>query len=1347
MLSELHDQLSVTMLRDRFRLRRQWKQLRQQQKSGKLNEDQILTLAAKIEESAHRYAQRAQLHCTPTYPAFLPILEHRQEIVQALKKFPVLIIAGETGSGKTTQLPKMCLEAGFGIGGKIGCTQPRRVAAISIARQLANELQCPLGREVGYKIRFSDKTSDKTLIQFMTDGTLLAETQSDRFLENYEVLIIDEAHERSLNIDFLLGYIRKLQPKRPDLKLLITSASIDTQRFAKAFAGAPILEVSGRTYPVEVRYRPLDPDQEEQGEYTVEEATVDAIQELLHSTRDGDILAFLPGEGEIREVIHRLKGNTDTSEFLPLFGRLTQAEQQRIFHPTGKRKVIIATNLAETSLTIPGIRYVIDSGLARISRYSPKNRVQRLPVEPIARSSAIQRAGRAGRLEAGVCLRLYSEESFLSRREFAEPEILRSNLAGVILQMLSLRLGTIREFPFIDPPGAQAIREGEKLLHELGAVTDNMQLTSLGRKMAALPIEPQTARMLLQAHQEGVLAEMLVIAAGLSIQDPREIPTDEKEKARQTHSSFVSRDSDYVTLLNIWNAYHSEWESLKTENRMRKFCRSHYLSFVRLREWRDIHQQLSSILRDTGSYPNQALQLKPPAIVPPNVQTPEDSSQQRLNRPPKEEAKSKSIWEAGLDYDAIHRALLSGFLNCIAQQKEKQVYQSVGGKEIWIFPGSGVYRRSGKWILAGEQVETSRLYARKIANIKVDWLERIGASLCKRNYSEAHFDPETRIVQAWERVTLYGMTIVPRRRVSYGKINPAEATAIFIREALVEQKLRGHYPFYQHNRDLRELVLSKGAKLRRDFREDVDTMVEAFYQERIHNVSSHHDLNRFLKQQRKSGEADILLQQEIDITPPTLEPPPGELYPDFWEVGELKMPLRYAFAPTREEDGVTLHLQDASVPHLHAHALDWLIPGLWSDKIQWLLRSLPRSIRKNFVPVPETADRLAKEMAPCDDDFLTVLSQLIEKHYRIRISPQQWDLTELPAHLQLRVELHNHHNQVTASGRNIEELVAQRKEALKKHHGNKEYHEELNSWKAALKYWELENLQDWTFEHLPTRIEVEVNHGIPLYAYPGLMLQEDGSVQRTLFATRDEAQRKTQPAMQKLMALAVGPELVWLEQELWKLDEVRQEYRRFGTLGQLKQATKQCLQEYLFEFDWIESKEGFQQSLALARHRLPRLLSRYIEQLKALLQAERKTQQALQQLSRSHGEQAWQPLQGHLQQLVPNHFVAYLPFLRWPHVQRYLKGIRVRAERLEHNPSKDAEKEEMLRPWFLAFQQLQAMELSWAKQQRREEFYWLLEEYRISIFAPELKTSIPVSPKRLTRFLEENFPQVSLIVV
>ncbi|MGA0086041.1 MAG: ATP-dependent RNA helicase HrpA [bacterium] len=1344
MLSELETQLQDVMLRDQFRFRRQFEQLKRAERQQRLNEDELLKLAIRIERSSALRGKRASLHRIPEYNTSLPILDHREEIISAIQKHPVLIVAGETGSGKTTQLPKMCLEAGYGIAGKIGCTQPRRVAAISIAQQIARELQCNLGEEVGYKIRFSDKTSPNTLIQLLTDGTLLAETQSDRFLENYEVLIIDEAHERSLNIDFLLGYIRRLQPKRSNLKLIITSASIDTGRFAEAFSGAPIIEVSGRSYPVEIDYRPIDPEVENQGDYTVEDAMVDTIRELLETTYDGDVLAFLAGEGEIREVCQRVGQDNSRVLILPLYGRLTQAEQHRIFQNSSQRKVIISTNLAETSLTIPGIRYVIDSGLARISRYSPKNRVQRLPVEPIAQSSALQRAGRAGRVAPGVCIRLYSEESLQNRREYVEPEILRSNLAGVILQMLYLRLGNIREFPFIDPPGSHAIREGEKLLRELGAVTDNMQLTPLGREMATLPIEPQTARMLLQAHQESVLSEMLVIAAGLSIQDPREFPAEEKEKARQMHSSFVSRESDYITLLSIWRAYQAQWNELKTENKMRKFCRQHFLSFVRMREWRDIHHQLSSILKDSGKYPLKSLQALP--VVEAQLEESDDREvpKFRLNRPTKEETKPKSIFEVGIDYDAIHRALLSGYLNCIARQKDKQQYSSIGGKELWVFPGSGVYKRSGKWILAGEQVETSRLYSRKIANIKVDWLEQIGGKLCKRHYSEAHFDPETGIVQAWERVTLYGLTIVEKRRVSYGRVNPAEATAIFVREALIDGGLRQYYPFFKHNNELRELVLSKGAKLRRDFREEVDAMLEAFYQEKIQNVASFHDLNRLLKTKRKSGQGDFLFLEESEITPSTLKPPSSELYPDFWEVGDLKMPLRYVFAPTKEPDGVTLQLQDASIPHLHEYALEWLIPGIWAEKIQFFLRALPKSIRKSFVPLPETSAKLASELKPCDESFLVSLCRLIERRYQIKLKPSQWADVELPSHLQMRVEVRNANQKIVSTGRNLEELISKRKNELRERGNNKEFREDLRSWKDALKFWELDNLQNWTFERLPQRIELEVNHGIPLYAYPGLLIQEDGSILRTLFHTRDEAQRKTQPAMKKLMALAVGPELVWLEQELWKLEELRDEYRPFGTLGQLKQGSKQALLDYLFEFEWLESEEEFLEKLKLAKHRLPKLLSRYIEQLRLLLQAEQKTRAAIRQYTKNTNDLYC--LQEHLQNLVPTNFVAKLPYLRWAHVQRYLKGIRVRAERLDHNPVKDEEKSLQLQPWLEVYQELKLMELNWNQRKNLDEFFWLLEEYRVSLFAPELKTSMPISVKRLTRFLEEHFPEASLVV-
>src|SRR5690625_1966145 len=750
------------------------------------------------------------------YPVELPITDRREEIVRLIRENQVVIIAGETGSGKTTQIPKMCIESGLGSAGKIACTQPRRVAALSVSRRIAEELKTPWGEEVGCKIRFSDQTVPHTVIKMMTDGLLLAETQNDRDLLEYEAVIIDEAHERSLNIDFLLGYLQLLRKRRPDLKIIITSATIDPEAFSRAFGGAPIVEVSGRTFPVEVVYRPLDDFLEEEGEITSIEAAVAAVEEIVQMREPGDILVFMPGERDIREAREALEGRRlPNCEILPLFGRLSGGDQQRIFQKLPQRKIVIATNIAETSLTIPGIRFVIDTGTARISRFSPHTRTQRLPVEPISQSSADQRKGRCGRVAEGICIRLYSEEDFEYRPRFTPPEILRANLAAVILRMKAFRLGEVETFPFIDPPGERAIQAGYVLLQDLGALNEKRKLTSLGRQLARLPVDPTVGRMLLQARREQALREVLVIASGLSVQDPRERPMEKREAADQAHRQFVDPESDFLTLWNIWNGFHGKTERM-SQGQMRKFCKKHFLSYTRMREWRDIHQQLVGALKELRQF--------------------------RL-----------SDLEAG--YNEIHRSILSGLLANVAQHENGNFYRATHNRTVMIFPGSGLFnkkagggekgkKRSGrekirmpKWIMAGEWMETNRLYGRTVARIDPAWILELGKHLCKSSVKEPHWDAKAGRVLGRERVLLYGLEIV-RRRVGYDRYDPDEACEIFIREGLAADTIEEKLGFLKHNRSVRSNVEALQTRLRRSAAFVIEERMVEFYRERVDGISS-----------------------------------------------------------------------------------------------------------------------------------------------------------------------------------------------------------------------------------------------------------------------------------------------------------------------------------------------------------------------------------------------------------------------------------------------------------------------------------------------------------------------------
>ena len=923
------------MLQDRVRIGRRLK------RRG-LNPGEVERLLGQARSSVRLRARRRENRPIPTYPPALPISDRRDEILAAIKAHPVVIVAGETGSGKSTQLPKICLEAGRGEAARIAVTQPRRVAALSIAQRVAEELKVTYGRDVGCKIRFRDQTAPETCIKVMTDGMLLAETQTDPDLLEYDTIIVDEAHERSLNIDFLLGYLRLLRRKRPELKIVITSATIDTEAFSKAFDDAPIIEVSGRMFPVEVRYWPLDELLQDRGDYTYLDAAASAVDEILRTSRQGDLLVFLPSERDIHETRERLEGRKLRGvEILPLFGRLTAGEQQRVFAPGDRRRVVLATNIAETSLTIPRIRYVVDTGLARLSRYNPRTHTQRLPIEPISQSSARQREGRCGRVEDGVCIRLYSEQDFLSRPEYTQPEIQRANLAEVILRMINLKLGDIEAFPFIDPPAKAAIAGGFQLLSQLNALDEDRALTPMGRAMARLPIDPTVSRMLLQAREEQALSEVLVIAAAVSIQDPRERPLEEQDAADQMHRQFHDKNSDFLAYLNIWNAYHDKVESA-SQNQLRKFCKAHYLSYMRMREWRDIHAQIRETLGEIKGF--------------------------RFNSAP-------------ADYDAIHRAVLTGLLSSVARQEEGNIYQAARSREVMVFPGSGLFRSNkGKkpaesggppgWLVAAEIVETSRLFARTVARIQPEWLAELGSHLCRASYDQPYFNPRSGRVLVREKLILYGLEVLSRR-IPYSRINAREATEIFIREALVPGTVHTPHKFLAHNIRLCQKIETWQTRARGLADVHVEEAAARFYSQHLDDVSSLPDLNRFLKDKAE----DFLLMQEEDLLGTTRADFDQQAFPDALDLDGRKLAISYAYRPGQDEDGITVKL-----PYKLAHAVDpeileWLVPGLLEDKITVLLRSLPKSIRKQLVPIPEKAQRIAAVLKPTHPTFLESLQE------------------------------------------------------------------------------------------------------------------------------------------------------------------------------------------------------------------------------------------------------------------------------------------------------------------------------------------------------------------------------------
>ncbi|HEY6739772.1 MAG TPA: ATP-dependent RNA helicase HrpA, partial [Actinopolymorphaceae bacterium] len=952
-LRELYGRLPELMPSDRRRLRRRLDGARRKQASAAA----LQAIAADIAAAEERIVLRRATVPEISYPAELPVSQKKDELLAAIRDHQVVIVAGETGSGKTTQLPKICLELGRGVSGMIGHTQPRRLAARTVAQRVADELGTPLGEAVGFQVRFTDKVSDRTLLKVMTDGILLTEIQRDRSLSRYDTLIIDEAHERSLNIDFILGYLKQLLPRRPDLKVVITSATIDPERFAAHFDGAPIVEVSGRTYPVEVRYRPIVEDSDDTGRDQVQ-AILDAVTELSLEG-PGDILVFLSGEREIRDTADALsKERLSGVEVLPLYARLSTAEQYRVFQPSGaRRRVVLATNVAETSLTVPGIKYVIDPGTARISRYSSRLKVQRLPIEPISQASANQRKGRCGRTSDGICIRLYSEEDFAGRPEFTDPEILRTNLASVLLQMASLGLGEIEKFPFVDPPDRRQVRDGVLLLQELGAFADGSagsgnRLTPLGRKLAQLPIDPRLGRMILEAEKNNCVDEVLVITAALSIQDPRERPTDHQAAADQKHARFKDKDSDFMSYLMLWR-YLQEQQKALSSSQFRRMCKSEFLHYLRVREWQDLYGQLRQVTR--------SLRIE-------------------VNSTP---ASGQSV----------HIALLSGLLSHIGvKDSESYDYRGARGAQFAIFPGSALFKKSPEWIMAAELVETSRLYARVNARIEPEWIEPLAEHLVKRTYSEPHWSKKSGSVAAQEKVTLYGVPIVPARRVDYGRIDPVLSRELFIRHALVEGDWETRHEFFAKNRKLLQEVeeLEHRAR-RRDIVVDDQTLFD-FYDRRVgaEVVSARH-FDTWWKKVRRE-QPDLLDFEKSMLVNPEADEVSQRDYPDVWQTGDLRLRLTYQFEPGTEADGVTVHIPIAALNQVSGEEFEWQVPGLREDLLTELIRSLPKPLRRNFVPAPNFARALAEQISPSDGPLLDTLERTLRKMTGVEVPRDAWDM-------------------------------------------------------------------------------------------------------------------------------------------------------------------------------------------------------------------------------------------------------------------------------------------------------------------------------------------------------------------
>jgi len=1243
------------------------------------------------------------------YPAELPIVAHRQEIVEAIRTSQVLIVAGDTGSGKTTQLPKMCLEAGRGGRKRIGCTQPRRIAAIAVAERVAEELGDQAGL-VGYKIRFKDQTSRNTRLKFMTDGILLAEAHHDRNLSAYDTIIIDEAHERSLNIDFLIGLLKQLLGRRPDLTLLITSATIDTSRFAKHFGNAPVIEVSGRTYPVEVRYQPLDPEKEEEGEQSYVDQAVQAVCDLRQNEGPGDILVFMPSERDILETVESLQARLGNGRgqaapvVLPLFGRLSPSDQKKIFQPVKGQKIVVATNVAETSITVPGIRYVVDTGLARLASYNVRARTSKLPIVSISRASCDQRKGRCGRVGPGVCVRLYAEEDYVNRPEYTPPEILRTNLAEVILRMTSLKLGDPAKFPFLDPPSGRAIQDGYALLSELGALDRQRHLTAHGRLMARLPLDPRISRMIIEARDHNALREVTVIAAGLSIQDPRVRPVDKEAAADAAHARFAKTPSDFLFFLALWDGYHATFDKLQSLSRMRKFCVSHYLSFLRMREWRDIHEQISQVLAEEEGF---AINTQPAPA------------------------------------EAIHRAILSGNLRNIAVKKEKNLYQTGGGKEVMIFPGSTQYGKTGDWLMAAEMVETSRLYARTVAEINPEWIEPLAGELCRSSYSEPHWEKGRGQVVAFAKISLFGLVIVASRKVNYGLIKPEEARQIFIQSALIEGELKGDYSFLAANTALVAQLQDMEDRLRlRSIMVDDQVLFE-FYEERLGpEVRDQRSLNQWLKDSEARAR---LVMTADDVRQQLPEAAALEQFPLTLTAGDCVLALSYRFAPGEEDDGVTARIPLSLAPHLGQELFEWLVPGMLAEKVIFLLKGLPKALRRQLVPIPQTAAEIIRDLPFGRGSLYRALEQVIADSFKLRIAGRDWPLADLPAHLRFRFSLLNGQGEIVTVTRDFSALKS----------GSADQSEAFSPGQMAeLKArWEQKNITAAQFGQTPASLPVPgANGALQGYVYPGLCLEEQESVGQRLFMEEKEARQSTRQTLLRLYGNEFAQQIKALRKDLtiprshWAL------YEGLATHEQINADLWRFIFVTVFDLrdGLVPSAGQFAAKVEEVRGQgLFPFCQDIFEAVVLVLQERRATLDTIAKFAGMIGKQGGAGPQAErfaeyrkqVSLIVPVDFLQWVARPRLPAMCRYLKALRIRVERAQVSPGKDVLKAQQIAIHEQRYAQAASGEnLSALLTEHLREYQEMIEEFKVSLFAQELGTAYPVSEKRLEKKWREIEP-------
>jgi len=1299
---KLRARLDGLTIRDAARLGRRLKALR-----GPVSTAKLLQLAKEISTAEAVVAARAAAVPGITYPD-LPVSQFRAELATAISENQVVVVAGETGSGKTTQLPKICLQLGRGVRGAIGHTQPRRLAARTVAERIADELGSPLDADrragikpVGYTVRFTDQAGDRTLIKLMTDGILLAEIQRDRRLLGYDTLILDEAHERSLNVDFLLGYLHQLLPRRPDLKVIVTSATIEPQRFANHFSGAPIIEVSGRTYPVEIRYRPLelppvaadgdDPDDPDHEVVRVEprdqtEAVIDAIEELS-AEPPGDVLVFLSGEREIRDTAEAVRGAIRSVEVLPLYARLPTAEQQKVFRPNTSRltrRIVLATNVAETSLTVPGIRYVVDPGTARISRYSRRTKVQRLPIEPISQASAAQRAGRSGRTAPGVCIRLYSEQDFTARPRFTDPEILRTNLAAVILQMAALRLGDVANFPFLDPPERRSINDGVQLLQELGAFDDAGVITETGLRLAQLPVDPRLGRMILQADAEGCLRDVLVLAAALSIPDPRERPTNREEAARQKHARFADETSDFMSYLNLWTYLVGQRKAM-SGSAFRRMCREEYLHYLRIREWQDLTGQLRSIAAGIGLRGGEAsnAELADPARV--------------------------------------HAALVAGLLSHVGlREAETREYAGARNAKFVLAPGSALTKRPPRWIVVADLVETSRLYGRTAARIEPETIERVAGHLVARSYSEPHWDAQRGAVQAYERVTLYGLPLVPRRRVGYAAVDPAMARDLFIRHALVDADWQTRHQFFTENAALRaELAEVEEKARRRDLVVDDDDIF-AFYDTRIpaEVVSARHFDGWWKKQRHHTPglltmtRADLLRVDGADSD-----------RPDHWQAEDLALPLSYRFSPGDSDDGVTVHIPVGVLARLGGDQFSWQVPALREELITALIRSLPKDLRRNFVPAPDTARAVLADLDPATESLLESLQRQLHRRTGVLVPITAFDLDRLPAHLRVTFAVEAPDGTEVARSKNLEalqtRLAGQASRAVADAVAG-------DLQRSGLRGWPEDLLE------LPRTVQSDVG-GHSVRGYPGLVDNGDSAGVR-VFATTTERDAAMRSGLRRLLRLSTASPVKSLEKGL---DPRRRLVLGINPDGSLQALLDDCVDaavDVLISTPvWTRAEfDGLRQRVSAGLAATARDI---LVRVEGVLIALREI--ALPDSPPATQTDAIADIRAQLAALTPKGFVTATGAAHLTDLTRYLTAIARRLDRLPQAVSADRDRMARIQNVQQAYDELlQALSPARASSNDVRDIAWMIQELRVSLWAQQLGTPNPISEQRIYRAID-----------